>query len=60
MKTIQDKLSKLELDISTLTMFISQSLDKLNCKMCEYNHLQRELYVQDGLDKANIYANFNG
>lgn len=60
MITLQEKLGNIELDIQNLTMFISQSLEKLQCKMCEYNHLQRELYIQDGLEKANIYANYEG
>jgi len=60
MNEIHEQLTKCEFDINNLTMFITQSLDILKCKVCEYHHLQRELYIQDGVEKANIYANFEG
>ena len=60
MKTIHQKLSHCELDIQNLTAFISQSLEKLKCRMCEYNQLQKELYIQEGIEQVNIYANFEG
>ena len=60
MDNINEKLSHCELDIQNLTAFIGQSLEKLKCRMCEYRHLQRQLYVRDGIEKANIYANFKG
>ncbi len=58
--TLNEKLSRCELDIQNLTALIGQSLEKLKCRMCEYRHLQEELYKQDGIEKANIYANFEG
>ncbi len=57
MKPIQQKLSDVELDIQNLSTFIRQCLDKLKCKLCEYQRLQKELYVKDGLEKLNNYAN---
>lgn len=57
MKPIQQKLSDVELDIQNLTMFIAQCLEKLKCKLCEYQRLQRDLYVKDGLEKLNNYVN---
>lgn len=57
MKTIHQKLSDAEIDIKNLSMFIAQCLEKLKCKLCQYQKLQRELYVQDGLEKLNNYAN---
>ena len=58
MKTIQDKLSDVELEMKNLTIFITQCMDSLKCKICEYNELQRQLYIQDGLEKAEDYVNF--
>ena len=57
MKTTHQKLSDIELDIQNLSTFITQCMDKLKCKLCEYQKLQRDLYVQDGLEKLNNYAN---
>lgn len=57
---IHEQMAKCELDINNLTTFINQSLEKLKCKLCEYHHLQKELYIQDGLEKANMYANLEG
>lgn len=60
MKTIHQKLSDTELDISNLTMFISQCMEKLHQRTQEYVKLQEELYIEDGIEKANIYSNFEG
>ena len=57
MKTIHQKLSDTEFEIQNLTMFISQCMDKLHTKMIEYTQLQKELYVGDGIQKLNKYAN---
>ena len=58
MKTLQEKLSDVELEMQNLTMFITQCTATLKCKICEYNELQRQLYIQDGLEKAEDYVNF--
>lgn len=60
MKTIHQKLIDVELDISNLSMFIAQSMDNLHCKMCERQELLKQLYIQYGLEKAEIYANNEG
>lgn len=57
MKTIHQKLNDVELDIQNLSTFIAQCMEKLKCKLCQYQRLQRDLYVQDGLEKLNNYAN---
>lgn len=57
MESKNKKLSKCELDIINLIIFISQSLENLNRKMCEYQHLQKDLYVQDYINKAQEYVN---
>lgn len=60
MKTIHQKLSDVELEISNLLIFINQCMKKLPVKIAEHRELQKELYIKDGLEKANIYANFEG
>ena len=60
MKTIHEKLSDVETEISNLIIFINQCMEKLPVKIAEYLELQKEIYIQDGIEKANIYANFEG
>lgn len=60
MKTLQEKLSDVELEMQNLTMFITQCTATLKCKICEYHRLQTELYVQDGLEKAQEYVDSLG
>ena len=60
MKTIHEKLSDVELEISNLLIYINQCMEKLPVKIDEHRELQKEIYIQDGLEKANIYANFEG
>ena len=60
MKTIHQKLSDVELEISNLLIFINQCVERLPVKIAEHRELQKEIYIQDGIEKANIYANFQG
>ena len=60
MENISEQLSHCERDIQNLTAFISQSLEKLKCRMCEYNHLQRELYIENGIEKTQKYVDSLG
>ena len=60
MKTIHEKLSDVETEISNLLTFINQCMEKLPVKIAEPRELQKEIYIQDGIEKANIYANFEG
>lgn len=57
MKTTHQKLTDIELDISNLMLFISQCMEKLQQRTQEYMELKKEMYVEDGIRNANIYAN---
>ena len=68
MKTIHEKLTDVELEISNLMTYIiceihcslNQCMEQLQVKIAEHRELQKELYIKDGIEKANIYANFEG
>ena len=55
MKTIHEQLSNVEFEMSNLTMFITQCMEQLHIKMLDYHELQRQLYIKDGLEKAQEY-----
>ena len=60
MKSAHEKLSEVELEISNMLIFINQCMERLPVKIAEHRELQKEIYVRDGIEKANIYANFEG
>ena len=57
MKSITQQLFDIECEIKNLTMFVTQCMETLRIRIIEYQRLQKELYVEDGIKKANNFAN---
>ena len=60
MNNLHEQLSNIEFEMSNLTTFITQCMEKLHVKMLEYHELQRQLYIKDGLEKAQEYVDSLG
>jgi len=57
MKSITQQLFDIECEIKNLTMFATQCMGTLSIRIIEYQRLQKELYIEDGIQKANNFAN---
>ena len=57
MKSIPQQLFDIECEVKNLTMFVTQCMETLRIRIIEYQRLQKELYIEDGIQKANNFAN---